>query len=269
MITEKVEGIEIISDLHLERLVTCDSIKLSEILARKCKYLAVVGDICNLYMWPRLIWFFDYCSKHYENIFYVLGNHEYYTRNSYYYHNDTLADSNYKTILITKMYPNVHILDNKGVLIGNNLFFGTTLWSRLPETYQNSNSLVTKKIRISPFRPGITVNHWNKMHSVALQALNNAIEYAKENEVNLYVMTHYAPTFNSTISKKYIIDKQNCLYCTELSNLFQIDEIKCWIFGHTGHNCNYHLYGTQIVSNQYKVISGNKYNKNFYVELKN
>lgn len=266
-INNRPKALDIISDIHLERFNNDSLPDLKQILSCKSQYLAVVGDICKLYQWPKVVWFFDFCSKHYKRVFYVLGNHEFYINNRYAEFNiNTIEDLKYKVILITKLYPNVHILDNSAVVIDNNIFFGTTLWSKIYN--QPNDKLITYKMRYTQYKCGIKVKTWNKMHYEACDALSDAIEYAKIYKLNLYVLSHYAPTYYNTIDPKYMHDSINYLYCTELSVLFS-SNIKCWIFGHTGHNCDYYLYGTRVVSNQYLVESGNKYNKNLSIGINN
>ena len=83
------------------------------------------------------------------------------------------------------------------------------------------------------------------------------------------VISHYSPVVNESLDPKYHNlhnQYKNFMYCTDLSKYF-CDGILAWVFGHTGYNCDINKNGTRIVSNQYRVKSGPKYNKKIFISV--
>ena len=72
MTTKKIL-FQVYSDIHIELWN-----KFPKIPA-KSKYLILAGDICQLDD-PLFYKFLDYCSSKWEKIFYIQGNHEYYSK---------------------------------------------------------------------------------------------------------------------------------------------------------------------------------------------
>jgi hypothetical protein len=66
-----------VSDIHLETYQNTSKVLFKTILKPSAPYLALCGDIgypgAQLYK-P----FLEYCSKHFEHVFYIAGNHEFY-----------------------------------------------------------------------------------------------------------------------------------------------------------------------------------------------
>lgn len=66
-------SIQIYSDFHIELLR-----QIPQIIPT-AKYLFLVGNICQLNH-PLFFKFFDYCSPLWDKIFYIPGNHEFYSK---------------------------------------------------------------------------------------------------------------------------------------------------------------------------------------------
>jgi hypothetical protein len=253
---------DIISDVNLEKFPA--AVNFRAIVPCNNPYLAAIGDICKLYMWGKVRAFFSFCSEHYEQVFYVLGNHEFYVR---YNQDDLRIDALRATVReVLNIFPNVHVLDDTGYILGKTLIYGSTLWSRVFNNY----NVKRKPMHYTSERNGLSVAEWNRRHLTALQGIQRAVRFARHCGYELVLLTHYAPTFKGTVETKYNNDSSNCMYCTELSVMFTIDVIRVWAFGHTGYNCDYYAHGTRVVSNQYYVDCDRSpaFDPHKYIEIK-
>lgn len=235
---------DIISDIDLEYYN--EPIDFDKILPRKSEILAAIGDICRLHQWNKIRAFFDHCCRNYKVVIYVLGNHEFHAP----YNDKGMRINELKTKLriVLKEYPRVYLLDDSAIQIGNSIIHGSTLWSQVTDEAK----CYLKPMYLTSCKYGVSTHEWNELHRRALISIRKSIMIARYWGHDLILLTHYAPTFRGTIEGKYRDDPYNRLYCTELSPLFAIPEIKVWVFGHTGYNCDYYMHGTRIVSNQYK-----------------
>jgi len=91
-------NIQIFSDLHIEKW------RAIPVLPVMAKYLFLAGDICPL---NDLLFFYflDYCSNNWEKVFYIPGNHEFYSEKKNL--NELDFEYNYK---IKDKYKNVYYL---------------------------------------------------------------------------------------------------------------------------------------------------------------
>lgn len=244
--SKRVYTMDLISDIDLEFYK--EPIDFSQIVPRRSEILAAVGDICRLCQWSKIRSFLDYCSRHYKVVIYVLGNHEFYAPSN----DKGLRINELKGRLkeILKEYPRVYLLDDTAIQIGNTIIHGSTLWSQVTDDVK----CYVKPMHFTASKYGTSTQEWNELHRRSLLSIKRSISMARYWGHDLIVLTHYAPTFRKTIESKYRDDRLNRLYCTELSPLFLIPEIKVWAFGHTAYNCDYYMYGTRVVSNQYTTV---------------
>jgi hypothetical protein len=61
------------------------------------------------------------------------------------------------------------------------------------------------------------------------------ITSALEKHENCIIITHHAPSMKC-ISDKYLGDKLNCCFASDLEYLFKHTHMMGWIYGHTHHN---------------------------------
>jgi predicted phosphodiesterase len=119
--------IQIHSDIHLEKYP-------HRRIQPKASTLILAGDI-GVPIFSSYKSFFNQTFRHFDQIYYVLGNHEYerawigIDKNNF-----QLLDQRFKerNALIKDMlssFPNIKILDNQYTNIGSMLVFGGTLWS--------------------------------------------------------------------------------------------------------------------------------------------
>jgi predicted MPP superfamily phosphohydrolase len=113
--------LQIISDIHLEK-------RPEPKIKKTGASLAILGDIDH-YPFTKGKILIDKLSKEYDNIFVILGNHEYYSKEI------SLEDMG---VYIKSLFKqtNVHILCNEIIEIDNCVIAGTTLWSYIPLSQQ-------------------------------------------------------------------------------------------------------------------------------------
>lgn len=211
--------IQLLSDLHLEFLIPAQV----EILANKislntsAQVLVLAGDICslNIKSIANLYTFLNIVEDKYENIVYVLGNHEYYGT----------SRQEVKKVLdkVIEYKPHLYILDNDSVVLGDSnstvTFYGTTLW--FEETVETS----LKRYSLNDYRciKDFTPNVWSR----------KAISYIKQipnNESKKVLITHHVP-HSRFISPKYVGNELNCFYLNEIGKY--LDKFDLVTFGHS------------------------------------
>lgn len=245
---------DIVSDVQLSKV---DSTVLKYILNPINPYLIVAGDVTRVENWDILVSFFAVACTNYRMVYYVPGNHEYYTGNP----NLTMSVIELRLKKLEDLYSNLNILCDRYITYEKLGFviFGGMLWSKLSDPHQPIN----RSIYMNNGEP-INYSEWNRRHFTTVSALDEAISYASENNLKLYVVTHYAPTFKDTLSEKWNNHPHNVLYCTDMEYYFN-KKIYAWVFGHTGHNCDKIVNGMRLVSNQCDVKEGKKFSKNVSV----
>lgn len=213
--------IQLVSDLHLEFLTFNQIEKLANKISHKTNadVLILAGDICSLS--PKYIsnfyTFLEVIRDSYSDIIYVLGNHEYYGT----------SRQKAKEILdkATKYYFNLHILENKSLVIEDITFYGTTLW--FEETVETS----LKRYYLNDYRQieDFTPDVWCR----------KAISYIKQipnDKSKKVLITHHIP-HSRFISPKYIGSELNCFYLNEIGEY--LNKFDLVVFGHSHESVNY------------------------------
>ena len=105
--------IDLVSDLHLEfHPYTIENRNGAELLI-------LAGDICQV--GNLSLTFFERCSDQYENVVYVMGNHEFYQ--------SSWPAGVDQTRMMLSHLPNVHVLEKSTLDIGDFTIVGGTLWT--------------------------------------------------------------------------------------------------------------------------------------------
>lgn len=233
---------QIISDLHLEYYD--DMPKLNYFFIKTAPNLILAGDIC-FYRHPNFIKFFKIVSKIYDNIFYVPGNHEYYTKNNY----PDIALNVIDFIIKESLEPfeNVYFIQNSYIELDDTIILGNTLWFR---THRNNKSKGVKLLTNSHYI--IYENKYMPSYTEIKNANNNQYKWLKNQIIDLnttkkiIVVTHYLPSIKC-INKKYENDKYNDLYYTDCQELFY--NVDYWICGHSHCPFDKMINNTHIILN--------------------
>ena len=231
---------QIASDLHIE-FRTENKLDPLTYITPSAPYLILTGDIGSLYRYDQLVYFLRELSYHFERIFYVLGNNEFYVRDGYKIKTmSELYDSAYN---LENIIPNLIILENKLVTIDGVILIGSTLWSEiihLPRNY---------KIKyLSKFE-------YNSMHSnskkILLRHLQLINEYNERQKINnleplkIIVATHYPPIRELSDQKKLKVD----MYSNIMDDFLPYVDI--WVYGHVHLNRDINRSKCRIIGNQY------------------
>jgi len=235
-------SVDVISDVHL----TNDTLRQRCLeIPKTSNMLILAGDIAKVEDdWVCLIAYLSVCCLNYKAVFYVLGNHEYYSSTGK-VDMDTVMT---RVQSLSRIFTNLIVLENSCYTIKHLkvVIFGATMWSNADEKIFPSTIPIFSKEDTH-----ITFEKWQLLHFKSRLALSKAIEYAKSIGHKLVVVTHYSPLFNETLEAKYHSNNKNSMYCTDLSSYFP--DVNLWIYGHTGFNTDIQRGNTRICSNQYDV----------------
>jgi len=259
------------SDLHLEFESTFRPYNTN-----KADILMLNGDICMAAYFAKspdspyyakgleFLDFFEFCSKEYENVLYIPGNHEYYRG-----YIDKIDDIIRGSL---KFLPNVHFM-NKGKWTKDEVtFLGATLWTNM-----NNNSPITEQYLMTGMND-FRLIEWKKKGyggrfrpSDAAAIHRKTLHYFDETSAgldNVVIMSHHAPSFRSVHPKYHNDTQMNFGYYSDLDEfIMDRPQIKLWTHGHM-HNCSdYQIGDTRVVCNPRGYNDENKYFKDRILEL--
>jgi hypothetical protein len=252
---------QIVSDLHLEFYKNPLDVKLKI----SAPYLAMLGDICvcGTSDINNLEVFLDYYSQKYKLIFWLPGNHEFYSgkKGSVLNMNQILE----KCKLLCKKYKNVIFLNNKhlDIEINNTKYrlVGSTLWTSIPKdkyeyvivNMNDYNHIYTEgKKHIGlismPGNTRLTPDDVNVMHQKSTRYLHRTI---KESPHPIIVFTHHKPFIGSegdVKSKYYETIGYESDQISHLNDSMK-NKIKIWGYGHTHRHFTGNVQGVNFISN--------------------
>lgn len=230
--------IQYASDLHLEFPRNLAFLKANP-LPPQAALLILSGDIVPFALMDQHRDFFQYLSDHFEATYWLPGNHEY-------YHFDLAEKSG---VLDERIRPNVHLVNNLAVTIGEARFLFTTLWSKISPANQwllERNVSDFRVIRDGRFR--LSAERFNALHEESVQFLT--AELQQPVAAKTIVATHHVPTLQH-YPAKYKDSLLNEAFAVELHELIDDTGPDCWIYGH--HHCNtpeFLLGRTRMLTNQ-------------------
>ncbi len=218
----------IFSDLHLEFDRTDEIIGKCKTISteRPVDYLILAGDIVNYEKRNKLSTLTHELGPFYKNIFYVLGNHEYYTNNYFNRHRGAgqlvmeRIISDYREICEDI---GIILLENEGLHLDEFTLYGSTLWSKLSP---RAIICLNDKYYVGP-------DEVIKRHQESKEKLTNFLERA-ENKPTI-VITHHLPSYQFIDPRYYEEDPKNGMNAGFASNSEELFKtpITDWVFGHT------------------------------------
>jgi predicted phosphodiesterase len=220
---------QLLSDIHLE-FGKCKKIPVM------AKYLILAGDIG----YPEQKMFKEFLtdvSKVYEKVFYVSGNHEYYQnwKKGKNIKINTIEETN---IIIKKTIEeigdNIYFLNNDFYDIDDDVrIVGSTLWTDIkPDSYAINDSY---QIYLDSANKTLINDEYIKnLHKENVNFIKTQIDYAKEYNKKLVVITHHMPSYQLVLDKYKVerYDKYNSHFASDLDYLIK-DPIKVWCAGHS------------------------------------
>jgi len=246
--------LQYISDIHLEYYKLDDIDKL--IPKKEAEILILAGDIG----YPEQIQYktyIDKVSKIWDQIFIVAGNHEYYqtTKNI-----KTKEEIDMIIEFIVEDYANVYYLNNSKieltfnkeeyVIIGSTLFSDIELTNYSIQININDFKYIYKKRENSKMNTydynKINLFDYKEYYEESKKFLEDTLNYYKNKNYNVIVVTHHAPSFEC-IEDKYKSSKINKAFYSNLDYL--IKDIYCWIHGHTHSQREIKINGVKVLNN--------------------
>lgn len=232
--------IQYVSDIHLEFY---DKATFPLLVKPAARYLALAGDIGQPHKaaFPSFI---DYVSRHWDEVFYITGNHEYYNkdfRKWKYTPPKTIATIDAEIAEIVSKHKNVHFLNpaNPSYFLAkeNVAIVGATLWSHVPpELKYRAESGVNDYNCIyagDPDNKPVTTETLNAIHTEHKRMLESQIDFWTYQKVPVVVMTHHMPSFR-LVSPRWTTHPLNVCFASNCDSLMR-SPVKAWIYGHT-HN---------------------------------
>ena len=231
--------IQYCSDLHLEFTENNRYVNKNPILPAG-EILLLAGDILPFALNHLEYSFFDYVADHFEAVYWVPGNHEYYG-----YDMKKINDP-----IFEKIRSNIFLVNNQIIIYKEVNIICSTLWSHIsPES-----ELLLQK-RLTDFA-AITVNgepflplHFNQLHETGLAFLKNEISQLAVGSKNI-VVSHHVPTFLQ-YPPKYKKSELSQGFAVELYDLIEDSNVSNWLYGHHHFNTpDFKLGKTTMRTNQ-------------------
>jgi len=246
------------SDLHLEFPANKEFLKQHPLQAVG-DVLVLAGDIVPFAVMDKHQDFFSYVADHFETVYWLPGNHEY-------YHFDVAERSG---VLNEKIRSNVFLINNTSVVHGNAKLIFSTLWSKISEgnQWQIEKSLNDfHQIKNNGFR--LSAEKYNELNAESLAFLQK--EISETNEEQIAVFTHHCPTFMN-YPAQYKGDILNEAFAVELFDFIESSNINYWVYGHHHSNTpEFSIKNTKLITNQLGYVQQNehlKFETNKYFEL--
>jgi hypothetical protein len=203
--------------------------------------LTVAGDLIN---WPLrdrgVEWLLEQ-GRHYEKVYFVLGNHEYY------------GAPHFGTVVkfwedIEKKLPrNIHILvRGKYHVYRDVAFIGETLWTQL-EPYQQI--MFPQIMRDAQVCPGLTAAVLNAENTRARENIAVNLQLNEQWGFKTFVITHHLPT-EAVTSTRWAGSKYNCYFANRAGWAEEL-HADYWHFGHTHDTIDVEHCGTRYICNPY------------------
>ncbi len=229
------------SDLHLEFQDNYIHLNEIELLKPVAPYLILAGDIdiisSGTVTRPD---FFEYLSEHWQQVFIIPGNHEWYRGG------DVSTAFNFEL----EIHHNVKYLNHKSLIVDGVELLFTTLWS-------NTNTPLIED-SLNDFRVCLYANerytykHHDGLHRRAFQWLNR--ELSKEKIYPRIVVSHFVPCKEADgypSSDDAQGDLMKRYFVADLSNYLTKWEVDYWIYGHNHWDKDTDVFGVKFRSNQF------------------
>ena len=231
--------IQYCSDLHLE--FAQNSLYLHKHPIKPAgDILILAGDITY---WGKKHFkhsFFDYVSDHFKAVYYIPGNHEFYSGKDLRILDHPVFEG---------IRENVFLVNNKVITIGEVDFFFTAMWSHIPIDKSLAVEHGVGDFRYIKYRgKRFTSSEFNLLNEQSVNFLKESISQSQAKYK--VVATHHIPT-QLCNPVQYKSSTINSAFVVELHDLIHDLNIDYWIYGH--HHANMLdtiINDTKLVTNQ-------------------
>ncbi|TSJ40936.1 metallophosphoesterase [Mucilaginibacter corticis] len=241
-------NIQYASDLHLEFIENEFFLKTNP-LTPGADILLLGGDILQFRSMKGHDWFFDYVSENFGVAYWIPGNHEYY--------NTKL--NNRSGIFCEEIRPNVFLVNDYAVTVGNVHLILATMWTKIKPNYQieiqrrmNDFHL----IRVNDNR--LTCEDLNEVHQQSVNFIKKELATADPRLIKI-VVTHHVPTFMN-YPPEYFGDVLNEAFAVNLTDYIYEQGPDYWIYGHHHQNiADFKIGKTTMLTNQLGYVRNNEH----------
>ena len=245
----------IFSDIHLE---FCKEYSMKDhVNSKEDINLIIAGDIG----YPESDYYKNFirrCSKLYNNVFVIAGNHEYYKKSVE--ETNILLDNFYDN-LKNENINNVFYLNNKMIQHNGIYIIGSTLWSYVDETAKSAPINDYRQIKDFTF----DIN--NNMYQENYKFIDTSIKYVKEMNAKCIVITHHLPSFELIEDKYKEYGDMNKFFASNSHELIR-EPVLYWIYGHTHSSYQTQINNVKLMCNPKGYIGElSRYNKKLVFEI--
>ena len=234
----KRQGIQIVSDTHLEFRAKTNA----PIIQRHAPNLALLGDIGKPFSQSYEA-FIGEQARTFDNVFVVMGNHEYY---NHVHTQDVILE---KARQVCSQWGNVHHLERETVdLTEQTTILGCTLWSplnALSSTFLNDMNMIRIK-DVEGKKRTLDITTYLSWHFRDVQWLALELKRTAERGRKAIVLTHHGPCLD--MSGKFKGNKFNSAFVSDLKHLF-VPPTTAFASGHVHSNVDVNINGIRSVSN--------------------
>jgi predicted phosphodiesterase len=237
--------IKVFSDLHLEfRDHKFDHIH-TEHPDDKETILLLAGDI-GLGMGARP--FVEEMCRHFKEIIYCCGNHEYYHQPDFMKVNEDWQDYE-----LNESPDNFHFLYNDWRILDGVRFLGGTMWTNFnngdPISISSAHRMMNDYAEIKsdgrPITPHFIIREHDKFIDFLLQKFNEPFDGPT------VVMSHHSPG-NELKRRGRRGDRSGAAYFADIEDIIGRHDIACLhVHGHTHQSYDYMINNTRVVCNPY------------------
>lgn len=235
------------SDLHIEFQENKAFLKANPIQPVG-DILIIAGDLVPFAVMDKHKDFFNYCANHFEQTYWIPGNHEYYGA-------DIMQKSG---SFHEKIKSNVHLLNNKVIEHENVRLLFTTLWTKINPAHQWEIERGMNDFHVIKYgRFRFTADRVNAFYEENKQFLTNAL--VENSEKTNVVVTHHVPTFQH-YPPQFKGSILNEAFAVELTEFIEEHQPSYWIYGHHHQNTpEFKIGETHLLTNQLGYVNHNEH----------
>lgn len=241
--------INFLSDLHLEGNNPANNL-LSKPYVPTGDVVLLSGDITNSTSMERVKEYFENCGK---EVLYIPGNHEYYGGNW-----DTQVDTMCK--YYAENCPNIKVMDDDYVKIGDVHFLGGTFWSNISPLEEGevkrciadfvwyARNKFERPIQVID---GCTIDKQRQAHKLSYEWFDLMLGNIrrKDPEAKIVCFTHFPPSWEAQ-EARFKSTALGSYFYSHSDYLIEKHQPNYWIYGHTHGNISWKNGITNILSNQ-------------------
>ena len=189
--------------------------------------LCLAGDIGHPET-PAYAGFLAECSRLFQYVFLVAGNHEYYQTSAH--PSKTMHETDETIRDVCRRFHNVHFLSNASFHVPefDLHVLGTTLWTG-GDVRPADRFLYSDFRRIDDLRRGESMQN---LHEASVRFLREHLPQHRHDGSTVLVLTHHLPSYE-LIAPMYRNSGLNHLFATNLDDLFRDYTIHHWVCGHS------------------------------------